>query len=76
MFCKESVRYFGVETKRFIRGDSIVLIYMFVLEQEEFSFIEVPITVNISRFIKTISGIPTSDVYTVIRNLDNLGVII
>lgn len=76
MFYKESVRYFGVKTKRFIRVDSIVLIYMFVLEQEEFSFIEVPITVNISRFIKTISGIPTSDVYTVIRNLDNLGVII
>lgn len=76
MFCKESVRYFGVKTKRFIRGDSIVLIYMFVLEQEEFSFIEVPITVNISRFIKTISEIPTSDVYTAIRNLDNLGVII
>lgn len=76
MFSKESVRYFCVKTKIFIRGDSIVLIYMFVLEQEEFSFIEVPITVNISRFIKTISGIPTSDVYTVIRNLDNLGVII
>lgn len=76
MFCKESVRYFGVKTKRFISGDFIVLIYMFVLEQEEFSFIKVPITVNISRFIKTISGIPTSDVYTVIRNLDNLGVII
>ena len=76
MFYKESVQYFGVKTKGFIIGDSIVLIYMFVLEQEEFSFIEVPITVNISRFIKTISGIPTSDVYTVIRNLDNLGVII